>query len=244
MDLVADVPGEVSDGGGAEHGGGQEPLHHGAVYPCFRRRCAGWAPKAQFAARAYGARCRRLDCRRCGSASLASATSACPSRSRSRRRATTSSAIDTDAGRVERLGRGESDIEDVPSQRLGALGERFSATTDDAALGDCDAILICVPTPLAAEREPDLTYVRRLRRDDRGPVLREGPAGRARVDHLSGHDPRGAPAAARAGRARRSARTSISPTRPSASTPAAATTDRRDAEGGRRHDAGLHASAR
>jgi UDP-N-acetyl-D-glucosamine dehydrogenase len=67
---------------------------------------------------------------------------------------------DTDLGRVDALARGESDIEDVLSERLGALSERFSATGDDAALADCDAILICVPTPLAAEREPDLTYVR------------------------------------------------------------------------------------
>ena len=67
---------------------------------------------------------------------------------------------DTDPGRVDALARGESDIEDVLSERLGALSERFSATGDDAALADCGAILICVPTPLAAEREPDLAYVR------------------------------------------------------------------------------------
>ena len=66
---------------------------------------------------------------------------------------------DPDRDRVERLTRGESDIEDVPSEELREIADRFSASTDPAVLGDCEAILICVPTPLLAEREPDLTYV-------------------------------------------------------------------------------------
>ena len=66
---------------------------------------------------------------------------------------------DTNTTRIDRLERGESDIEDVTSERLAALADRLTATTDPEALGDCDAILICVPTPLAAEREPDLSYV-------------------------------------------------------------------------------------
>ena len=67
---------------------------------------------------------------------------------------------DVDRERVEQLGAGESDIEDVDSGRLQALGERFTATTDAGELPACDAVLICVPTPLASQREPDLTYVR------------------------------------------------------------------------------------
>jgi UDP-N-acetyl-D-glucosamine dehydrogenase len=66
---------------------------------------------------------------------------------------------DTDPDRIERLGRGESDIEDVTSERLAALAGRLTATDDPKALSACEAILICVPTPLAAEREPDLSYV-------------------------------------------------------------------------------------
>ncbi len=68
--------------------------------------------------------------------------------------------LDTDAGRVARLNAGESDIEDVPPEELAALGSLFSASTDPAVLKGCDAILICVPTPLANQREPDLSYVR------------------------------------------------------------------------------------
>ena len=36
---------------------------------------------------------------------------------------------------------------------------RFTAAADPAALAECDAILICVPTPLANQREPDLSYI-------------------------------------------------------------------------------------
>jgi len=80
---------------------------------------------------------------------------------------------DVDRSRVDLLGGGESDIEDVGSERLAALGERFTATDDAGALSDCDAILICVPTPLAAAREPDLTYVRESAETIAG-VMREG----------------------------------------------------------------------
>jgi UDP-N-acetyl-D-glucosamine dehydrogenase len=80
---------------------------------------------------------------------------------------------DVAAERVEQLGRGESDIEDVTSARLAGLAERFSMTTDAAALADCAAILICVPTPLAAEREPDLSYVRASAETIAG-IMREG----------------------------------------------------------------------
>ncbi len=81
--------------------------------------------------------------------------------------------FDVDRERVELLGSGESDIEDVGSERLSALGSRFSATTDAAPLSECDAIIICVPTPLAAEREPDLTYVR-ASAETIATVMREG----------------------------------------------------------------------
>jgi UDP-N-acetyl-D-glucosamine dehydrogenase len=51
---------------------------------------------------------------------------------------------------------GDSHIEDIPSERLRAVSERITATTDYARLADCDAVLIAVPTPLTRNREPDL----------------------------------------------------------------------------------------
>ena len=67
--------------------------------------------------------------------------------------------FDADPRRVERLQRSESDIEDVSSERLAAVAERFAATGEHPKLRNCDAVLICVPTPLANQREPDLSYI-------------------------------------------------------------------------------------
>src|SRR5690606_33941531 len=54
---------------------------------------------------------------------------------------------------------GRSHVQDVPSERLAAyVGEGLlSATTDLAQLAHCDAISICVPTPLNKIKDPDLS---------------------------------------------------------------------------------------
>jgi len=67
--------------------------------------------------------------------------------------------VDKDPRRLERLRRSESDIEDVPSERLLAVAERFTASDSYRALAACEALIICVPTPLANHREPDLSYL-------------------------------------------------------------------------------------
>ncbi len=67
--------------------------------------------------------------------------------------------LDTDARKVEGLARGESYIEDVPTATLAPLRERILATADPAELGACDAVIVCVPTPLTSSREPDLSYL-------------------------------------------------------------------------------------
>ena len=65
-------------------------------------------------------------------------------------------AIDVDERRVATIASGVSTVEDIPSERLAAVIDAIDATTDYAALAAADAILICVPTPLTANREPDL----------------------------------------------------------------------------------------
>ena len=61
---------------------------------------------------------------------------------------------------VGALNRGESHIEDVPSDVLRPLVEKgLRATADFDELADADAILVAVPTPLSKQREPDLSYV-------------------------------------------------------------------------------------
>jgi UDP-N-acetyl-D-glucosamine dehydrogenase len=65
-------------------------------------------------------------------------------------------AVDVDQRKIAALSAGASYVEDIPSARLGAVLERISASTDYAPLADAEAILVCVPTPLTANREPDL----------------------------------------------------------------------------------------
>jgi len=69
--------------------------------------------------------------------------------------------VDRDAERVAMLNRGESYIEDVPSEALKRLVDDHGlrATTDYDELRDADAILIALPTPLSKQREPDLSIV-------------------------------------------------------------------------------------
>jgi UDP-N-acetyl-D-glucosamine dehydrogenase len=69
--------------------------------------------------------------------------------------------VDVDAARVAQLGRGESYIEDVPAEELKALVDSgaLAATTDYDVLREADAILVALPTPLSANREPDLSIV-------------------------------------------------------------------------------------
>jgi UDP-N-acetyl-D-glucosamine dehydrogenase len=64
--------------------------------------------------------------------------------------------LDTDPAKIESLRNGTSYIEDITSERLQAVSGHISASTHAQPLARCDAVLICVPTPLTANREPDL----------------------------------------------------------------------------------------
>jgi UDP-N-acetyl-D-glucosamine dehydrogenase len=69
--------------------------------------------------------------------------------------------VDVDATRVAAIERGESYVEDVASAALAPLVQAgtLAATTDYDVIRDTDAILIALPTPLSANREPDLSFV-------------------------------------------------------------------------------------
>src|SRR5712664_1991661 len=68
--------------------------------------------------------------------------------------------FDVDAQKVEKLSRGESYIYRVPSSEIQlARTKRFSATVNYSDISDMDAVIICVPTPLNEQREPDLSYI-------------------------------------------------------------------------------------
>src|SRR5829696_5237688 len=64
--------------------------------------------------------------------------------------------VDVDVAKVGGLKEGRSHIEDIPSERLQAVAECTTFTTRAVDLHETEAILVCVPTPLNRNREPDL----------------------------------------------------------------------------------------
>ena len=69
--------------------------------------------------------------------------------------------VEKDPEKLSVLAEGESYVEDVSSERLAPLlsSGAIRATDDYAALGEVDAVIICLPTPLDANREPDLSML-------------------------------------------------------------------------------------
>jgi UDP-N-acetyl-D-glucosamine dehydrogenase len=69
--------------------------------------------------------------------------------------------FDTDAAKVRMVNAGKSYIKHIPAERVrelsGRKGCRATANAHDLTKADC--ILICVPTPLTRQREPDMTYI-------------------------------------------------------------------------------------
>jgi UDP-N-acetyl-D-glucosamine dehydrogenase len=75
--------------------------------------------------------------------------------------------IDEVRGKVERVNRGENYISDVDDADLRqAVGSgRLTATTDFDALAQCDVVLLCVPTPLTRNKEPDISAILKVTRE-------------------------------------------------------------------------------
>jgi UDP-N-acetyl-D-glucosamine dehydrogenase len=68
--------------------------------------------------------------------------------------------FDIDAAKVAKLNGGRSYIAHIPSRQVEqACADGFEASTDFARVAEADALIICVPTPLNAYREPDLSFV-------------------------------------------------------------------------------------
>jgi UDP-N-acetyl-D-glucosamine dehydrogenase len=65
-------------------------------------------------------------------------------------------AVDLDARKIQAIQAGTSYIEDVSSEQLAAVTDRIHASTRYSRLAKADAVLVCVPTPLTRNREPDL----------------------------------------------------------------------------------------
>ncbi len=69
--------------------------------------------------------------------------------------------FEVDGNKANQINEGHSYIGDVPSTKLHEMvkSERLRATIDFNDLGKCDAIIICVPTPLRKTKEPDVSYI-------------------------------------------------------------------------------------
>src|SRR5678816_1100063 len=69
--------------------------------------------------------------------------------------------FDLDRSRVDLINQGKSYIPDVPTEMVEALVARgkLAAATDFTRLGETDAVIICVPTPLRKTKEPDISYI-------------------------------------------------------------------------------------
>ncbi|MCW7762020.1 nucleotide sugar dehydrogenase [Photorhabdus luminescens] len=82
--------------------------------------------------------------------------------------------FDIDQEKTDRLNQGQSYIEHIPATKIShAIKTGFEATTDFTHIAQCDAIILCVPTPLNKYREPDISFV--INTTDRvKPYLRAG----------------------------------------------------------------------
>ncbi|MCS7185542.1 MAG: nucleotide sugar dehydrogenase [Armatimonadetes bacterium] len=81
--------------------------------------------------------------------------------------------VDVSEERVRLLRQGKSYLTDVSDDAIVSVRERFYPTTEYADLRDCDAVIICVPTPLAKTGEPDISFILSAAEKFR-PYLRRG----------------------------------------------------------------------
>ncbi|HTO99092.1 MAG TPA: nucleotide sugar dehydrogenase [Myxococcales bacterium] len=84
--------------------------------------------------------------------------------------------FDIDQRKVEAIGKGESYIRHIDSGRVAKAIQAkkpFAATLDFRRAAQVDALILCVPTPLNANREPDMTYIENTAKAI-GPYLRSG----------------------------------------------------------------------
>ncbi len=69
--------------------------------------------------------------------------------------------LDIDQEKIDLLSQGKSYIKHIPDKSISYLNKesKFRGSTDHAVISHLDCILICVPTPLSTNREPDMSYI-------------------------------------------------------------------------------------
>src|SRR5437763_15591311 len=82
--------------------------------------------------------------------------------------------FDMDQRKIDAIAKGESYIKHIAGERIAKATKAekpFAATMDFRKASEADALIMCVPTPLNANREPDMTYIENTARAI-GPYLR------------------------------------------------------------------------
>src|SRR5258706_3016268 len=71
--------------------------------------------------------------------------------------------LDIDTGKVDALNQGRSYIKHIPAEAVveATQSGAFSASTDFSRIREVNSVIICVPTPLNKNREPDISYILR-----------------------------------------------------------------------------------
>jgi UDP-N-acetyl-D-glucosamine dehydrogenase len=82
-------------------------------------------------------------------------------------------AFDIDEEKINKLMQGESYIKHINSKKIRAAKEMFVATLDFSHATECDALIICVPTPLDKYQAPDLSFITNTM-ENLLPYLRQG----------------------------------------------------------------------
>ena len=69
--------------------------------------------------------------------------------------------LDVDKTKVDLINKGQSYIKHIAAETIGTelQAKRLSASTDFSRIKDAEAVIICVPTPLNKNREPDISYI-------------------------------------------------------------------------------------
>jgi UDP-N-acetyl-D-glucosamine dehydrogenase len=83
--------------------------------------------------------------------------------------------FDIDPTKVKMLSQGQSYIKHIPVERIEGLAKSglFGASTDYSRLKEADVVIICVPTPLSKNKEPDMSYIE-VTSDEVAKALRPG----------------------------------------------------------------------
>ena len=69
--------------------------------------------------------------------------------------------VDIDPGKIEAITAGRSYIKHIESSTIAEMtaSGKLSATTDFSRISEVGAVIICVPTPLNKNREPDISFI-------------------------------------------------------------------------------------